>query len=103
MPRQPEGRLVGRILTYCRGRQGRWTKVHGGDPYQESGISDILGCYRGRFVAIEVKRPGGKVSPLQQRFLEDVEKAGGYAIVAESVGDVRELLDTISHDIQIES
>jgi len=52
------------------------------------GISDIIGCYKGRYFAIEVKRPGGKPTSFQEKFLENVKRAGGIAIVARSVDDV---------------
>lgn len=96
MARQPESRLVRAILEYLRKRGGRWVKIHGGDnPFQEVGISDILGVYRGRAVAIEAKMPGGRLSVKQERFLRDWEKAGGYIIVATTVVDVQRLLDEI--------
>lgn len=67
-------------------------KIAGG-PYQRPGIADLLVCLDGRFVAIEVKRPGvGVLTPLQEQFLHDVRAAGGIAFVAYSVDDVvREL------------
>ena len=52
------------------------------------GISDILGIYEGRFLAIEVKRPGGRLSQYQKEFLKRVRDEGGIAIVARSVDDV---------------
>lgn len=52
------------------------------------GISDIIGIHRGRFLAIEVKRPGNKLSDRQARFLRSVSDAGGIALVAYSVDDV---------------
>jgi hypothetical protein len=44
----------------------------------------------GRFLAIEVKRPGGKLTLDQTAFLEAVRQNGGIAIVATSVDDVME-------------
>ncbi len=52
------------------------------------GTSDILAVYRGRFVAIEVKAPGGHPSGNQRLFLERVRSGGGIAILAYSVDDV---------------
>jgi Holliday junction resolvase len=52
------------------------------------GIADIIGCWKGRFVAIEVKTAGGRVSPDQERFLESVRRHGGIALVARSIDDV---------------
>lgn len=52
------------------------------------GTPDILAVISGRFVAIEVKRPGGKPSKLQLVQLKRIEAAGGIAMVAESVDEV---------------
>ncbi len=62
-------------------------KIAGG-PYQKPGISDLLVCGEGKFIAIEVKKPGGRISPLQEQFLNDVRAAGGIAFVAYSIDDV---------------
>lgn len=60
------------------------------------GCSDILACVGGVFVAIEVKRPGGKTDALraakQQAFLDDVRRAQGIGIVATCIEDVAEAL-----------
>ena len=66
-------------------------KVSGG-MFQKSGISDIIACHCGKFVAIEVKRPGGKVSPLQEDFCQKVHYHGGQAIIAYSLDDVKKAL-----------
>lgn len=67
-------------------------KIAGG-PYQRPGISDLLVCGEGKFIAIEVKRPGGRLSPLQEQFLHDIRAAGGLAFVAYSIDDVVRELD----------
>jgi hypothetical protein len=46
------------------------------------GQADILGVYLGRFIAIEVKRPGQKQSPAQTEFQTAINRAGGIYIVA---------------------
>ena len=49
------------------------------------GYPDILGCYRGRFIALEVKRSKADSTratgrtPLQKYILEKINDAGGYA------------------------
>jgi Holliday junction resolvase len=57
-------------------------------PMSQRGIADVLACYRGRFYAIEVKKPGGRVTKQQERFLERVEQAGGVGLVATSAAEV---------------
>lgn len=66
-------------------------KIAGG-AYQRPGISDFLVCLEGRFIAIEVKKPGLKMTEKQELFQHEVRAAGGIAFVAYSVDDVvREL------------
>lgn len=52
------------------------------------GISDILGVYNGRMLAIEVKAAGGRLSDYQKIFLDKVKANGGIVIVAYSIDDV---------------
>lgn len=57
------------------------------------GSADLVGCYHGRFVAIEVKTPSGQVRPEQDRWLECVRKSGGFACVVRSVDDALDAID----------
>jgi len=53
------------------------------------GVSDIMGVLPdGRFLAVEVKRPGGKVSPAQDIFLTNVRRSKGLAVVVHSVDEM---------------
>lgn len=56
------------------------------------GCSDIIACWRGKFVAIECKRAGQTATLRQKQFMAEVRRAGGVAFVARSVDDVRENL-----------
>lgn len=62
---------------------------------QSVGVSDILACYKGRFMAIEVKAPGrvNNVSQAQDAFLAAVEQAGGVTLVADNLEQVQEVMD----------
>jgi hypothetical protein len=66
--------------------------VFGKSPLSQPGIADILACYKGHALAIEVKAPAGRVRPEQMEWLEAWEKNGGKAIIARSVDDVEALL-----------
>lgn len=46
-----------------------------------SGIPDIIGCYNGRFIAIECKAGKGKTTALQERELIAICNAGGFTFV----------------------
>ena len=56
------------------------------------GGSDLIGWYRGRFLAVEVKTHTGKLTDPQRRFLEVVNGHGGIAFVARSVSEAMEEL-----------
>lgn len=45
--------------------------------FGKSGVSDYVGCYRGRFFSFEVKREGKEPTPIQWRRMAEVENAGG--------------------------
>ena len=66
-------------------------KEHGG-PYGSAGIPDIICCYRGRFLGLEVKLPSGRLTELQKRAIEKINRADGIARRVESVDDVREII-----------
>ena len=66
-------------------------KEHGG-PYGVSGVPDIICCYKGRFLGLEAKLSGGKLTALQKRALEKINRAGGIARRVESVEDVKEII-----------
>jgi Holliday junction resolvase len=45
--------------------------------YGKAGVPDIIACIDGKMVAIEVKRAGKPLTPMQARMLEEIAAAGG--------------------------
>jgi hypothetical protein len=73
------------VLTAADGRPTRFGLV---------GSADVIGlAHPGLFVAIEVKRPGGKLSPQQAKFRAMVEGLGGVYVLAFSVEQAAADLD----------
>lgn len=66
-------------------------KEHGGH-YGTSGVPDIICCYKGRFLGLEVKLPSGRLTELQKRAIEKINRAGGIACRVESVDDVKAVI-----------
>jgi hypothetical protein len=83
--KKPESRLQARIRLALESEiGGYWRKIHG-SPFQRSGIPDIIGCVEGFFMALEVKRPGEDLTPLQELEIENIRVKGkGYAARVES-------------------
>ena len=92
---QPEYCIVQKIKKYIRSRGGWVVKIHGG-PYQDPGTPDLIVCYRGKFLAIEVKTPRGVASPEQLATQDDIITAEGRAIITSSVDDVAAVMDSIA-------
>ena len=57
-----------------------------------AGISDVLVCYDGKFIAIELKVGDNTPTALQLDFLNDIENAGGITGVAYNWRQVKEIL-----------
>ena len=58
--------------------------------YGMSGVPDIVGCYRGKFFAIECKAGKNKPTALQQKNIDTIRTHKGLALVVneENIGDV---------------
>ena len=57
-----------------------------------SGVPDIHACINGRWISIEMKKPGEKPDPLQLFHLQMIQKAGGLATWATSLDQVQDFL-----------
>lgn len=69
-------------------------KEHGGQ-FGTAGIPDLIVCYKGKFIAFECKRPGGKPTLLQKITMNKIGKAKGIAKIVTSVEQVREVIERI--------
>lgn len=61
-----------------------------GGPMSTPGVPDIIGCFKGRLIGIEIKSEKGVVSESQKEFIKNINRAGGLAFVARSLEDVIE-------------
>ena len=66
-------------------------KEHG-SVYGTNGLPDIICCYKGRFLGLECKLPGGRLTELQKRAIKKINRAGGVACRVESVEDVKRVI-----------
>jgi len=68
--------------------------------YGASGVPDIVGCYKGKFFAIECKAGKGKTTALQDKNIAQIIAQGGLAIVVheDNMEDVNELLRYIERN-----
>ena len=69
-------------------------KEHG-SVYGTNGVPDIICCYKGRFLGLECKLPGGRLTELQKRAIKKINRAGGVACRVESVEDVKRVIERV--------
>ena len=56
------------------------------------GISDILGCKKGRFFAIEIKTGSDTMTAKQKRFHRDIRNAIGFTATCYSIEEVQKVI-----------
>lgn len=94
----PEGKVKARLK-----KQLNELGVYHFSPFQagmgRAGIPDVIGCYRGVFVAFECKAGSNKPTALQEREMQAIREAGGHAYVIneDNVNDLQEILKWIKN------
>jgi hypothetical protein len=93
---QPEARLQRKIQDALRDLGAFVFKVHGG-PTMMAGLPDLIVCYRGWFIGMEVKMPERRdnVSPIQLHVHEKIRAAQGEACVVTSVAEALSELERL--------
>lgn len=63
----------------------------------KKGTADVIGMWKDKFLAIEVKKPGARTDPKrladQKKFLQEVRDRGGIAFIADSLEEVIKRLE----------
>lgn len=95
-----EGTLVKKMKDYIKDRGGYVENIWGGG-FQAAGIPDLVGCYRGYFIGIEVKVGRNTPSEIQKAKIQMINDAGGYGIIVwDSLDDVIALLERIDERVE---
>jgi Holliday junction resolvase len=65
--------------------------------FGKQGAPDFLVCLSGRFVGIECKAGSNRPTALQEKNLEQIDRAGGeaYVVNEDSIEQLQEVLDSI--------
>lgn len=81
------------IMDYIRSIGGLPIKQNQIGIYAQAGVPDIIACIKGRFVAIEVKKPKKKPTAIQYAWLESINKIGGLAFYANNLKTVKDTIE----------
>ena len=67
--------------------------------FGQPGSADLILCFGGRFVSLEVKGPRGKLTELQEGWARAVRLAGGVALVVRSVDELADALRRLEAEV----
>jgi Holliday junction resolvase len=100
MPETPERKVKKKVVSILDEFGAYYFySVTGG--YGRSGVPDIVGCYKGKFIAIECKAGKGKTTALQDKNINAIRAQNGRALVVneDNIADVIQLLIDIQNGI----
>ena len=76
----PEAKVKSKVHAALKAA-GAYAVNYIGGQYATAGTPDILACFEGTFIGIEVKAGKNKPTALQIHALTQIDKAGGLALV----------------------
>jgi Holliday junction resolvase len=90
----PEAKVKKKVITILKEHGAFYfTPVTGG--FGHSGIPDIVACFNGKFIGIECKAGDKKPTALQNKVLEDIRSARGFALVVNE-SNLQDVVDVIN-------
>lgn len=90
----PESAVKQKIKAYLKSL-GVWQFSPPANGFGRSGIPDIVCCWQGRFIGIEVKAPGKlkNTTTMQDREIAGINAAGGTALVVDDVAQLKPIFE----------
>lgn len=89
-----EKTIENKIKTYLKTIDGLYFFKEYGGLYGTAGVPDIICCYKGLFIAFEVKVESGKATALQDATIKRIRKVGGIAEIVRSVDEVKRIIES---------
>lgn len=88
MASTPEGKVKAKVSGLLKATPGLYYTMPVPGGYGDSTL-DYIGCFNGKFFAIETKKPGGEPTPRQKQIIARMKAAGAAVFVID--GDTTEL------------
>ena len=95
MAKTPEGEIKDQVRKVLD-EMGAYYFFPAANGYGRTAIPDMIVCYKGHFIGIECKADSKQPTALQQRELNNIEKAEGtgLAVNADNIGNLKNILET---------
>lgn len=95
-----ESHFSKQVVKYLN-EKGALVNVNTATIFDRVGRSDVECCYKGRFIALELKVGQYQADPLQIRYLQKVRECGGHGLLLrDSLHDLIVLLSCIDNNIE---
>jgi Holliday junction resolvase len=94
MAKTPEGEIKDQVRKILD-EMGAYYFFPAANGYGRTGIPDVIACIGGHFIGIECKAGSKQPTALQQRELDNIEKAEGTGLVvnADNIGNFKNILE----------
>ena len=94
MAKTPEGEIKDQVRKVLD-EMGAYYFFPAANGYGRTGIPDIIACVGGHFIGIECKAGSKQPTALQQRELDNIEKAEGTGILvnADNINILKDILE----------
>jgi hypothetical protein len=94
MAKTPEGEIKDQVRKILD-EMGAYYFFPAANGYGRTGIPDVIACIGGHFVGIECKAGSKQPTALQQRELDNIEKAEGTGLVvnADNISNLKNILE----------
>ena len=88
-----ERKIQEEIVNWVKKQTGCWICKYQAGPYSQTGVPDLLLCVHGMFVALEVKRKGGRTKAIQREVMKNMTSAGAVCEVVHSLSEAKEVVN----------
>jgi Holliday junction resolvase len=94
MAKTPEGEIKDQVRKVLD-EMGAYYFFPAANGYGRTGIPDVIACVGGHFVGIECKAGSKQPTALQQRELDNIEKAEGTGLIvnADNIDSLKDILE----------
>jgi Holliday junction resolvase len=94
MAKTPEGEIKDQVRKVLD-EMGAYYFFPAANGYGRTGIPDVIACIGGHFVGIECKAGSKQPTALQQRELDNIEKAEGTGVLvnADNISNLKNILE----------
>jgi Holliday junction resolvase len=96
MAKTPEGEIKDQVRKVLD-EMGAYYFFPAANGYGRTGIPDVIACVGGHFVGIECKAGSKQPTALQQRELDNIEKAEGTGLIvnADNISNLKNILENV--------